>query len=334
MISFSTHTRTSHTSTPHTTPPPPKKNLSQVWISPNHCKAIWRVLRTELPILRWLARIEIGFAVTRKDKQAVSKWKQFRDTLACVWPFIFYYAASIAAITFVIVYLALGRLDLRQGLGNAAAALWTVLTLLLIWPPISTLLPRVYTQTGWKVVWKLPNVAENTVGVAGTVGAALSRVPTVVMAAAASGTPPRMVPQQAFSAPPPSTDVESMPSTGMLMGWCVVGVLVAFCLCCVCVCVYGVCVIIHVYMHVLLNIPFLPLHMCHHMLSPFPQAIISQHQQSLSPQGPSNRGALASPPHSLLCAPAPHNSANRPPLDRGPLVWVWGPPRLDQWWFR
>lgn len=156
-----------------------------MWISPNHCKAVWQVLRTELPILRWMARFEIGFAVTRKDKQAVSKWRQFRDTLSCVWPFLLFFAAGIAGITFVIVYICLGRLDLRQGLGNAAAALWTVLTMLLIWPPIATLLPRVYTSSGWKVVWRLPNPAENTVGVAGTVGPALSRVPTIAMAASA-----------------------------------------------------------------------------------------------------------------------------------------------------
>lgn len=173
-------------SAPPPSPPPSTTSCPcQVWISPNHCKAVWRVLRTELPILRWMSRFEIGFAVTRKDKQAVSKWRQFRDTLSCVWPFLLFFAAGIGGITFVIVYLALGELDLRQGLGNAAAGLWTVLTMLLIWPPIATLLPRVYTSNGWRVVWRLPNEVENTVGVAGTVAPTLSRMPTVAMAASA-----------------------------------------------------------------------------------------------------------------------------------------------------
>lgn len=76
-----------------------------IWLAPNNLLAWWKVAKTELWFLRWFGRIEIGFAVTKKGSGsgAASRWRRFRDTAWCVWPFVVYYAGVLAAFVFVMV---------------------------------------------------------------------------------------------------------------------------------------------------------------------------------------------------------------------------------------
>ncbi|KAL4423960.1 hypothetical protein ABPG75_001261 [Micractinium tetrahymenae] len=86
-----------------------------VWMAPNHVKAIWKVLVAENPIVKRLFNFEIGFLVTKKDKE--------QDSHA--WQ--------------IMIFL--------------SAISWGMLIVLCIWPAIFTMLPRVETEAGWKICW-------------------------------------------------------------------------------------------------------------------------------------------------------------------------------------
>ncbi|WIA40977.1 hypothetical protein OEZ86_004623 [Tetradesmus obliquus] len=133
-----------------------------VWLAPNHCKAIWKVLLAELPLLQWLTKKEIAFKVTQKAPSmpagtqsspssskpaaSVSAWRH--NAL-----YLTYYAATAAALAWVLVHAVLGVYTLWQGALLAAAFGWALLLCLCVWPPVSTLLPREETEEGWRIQW-------------------------------------------------------------------------------------------------------------------------------------------------------------------------------------
>ncbi|WIA20656.1 hypothetical protein OEZ85_005032 [Tetradesmus obliquus] len=133
-----------------------------VWLAPNHCKAIWKVLLAELPLLQWLTKKEIAFKVTQKAPSmpagtqsspssskpaaSVSAWRH--NAL-----YLTYYAATAAALAWVLVHAVLGVYTLWQGALLATAFGWALLLCLCVWPPVSTLLPREETEEGWRIQW-------------------------------------------------------------------------------------------------------------------------------------------------------------------------------------
>ena len=55
-------------------------------------------------LLKVLVLVQIGFTVTKKDKEeASSRWMEFKKTLRIVWPHAIYYIIFITAIIFFIV---------------------------------------------------------------------------------------------------------------------------------------------------------------------------------------------------------------------------------------
>lgn len=155
---------------PPTPPPSP-----QVWLSINHLKAVWIVARTELPIIKHLAKLELGFVVTDKSGKKPGRFKQWWDTFYCVKWWVLYYAIALGALGFFIWECVVGRKTVMTGLAAGAAILWTLITMMLVWPPISTLLPRIFTDNGWKVVWRVPGAQGTTVGNAGACAVADAR---------------------------------------------------------------------------------------------------------------------------------------------------------------
>ena len=89
--------------------------------------------------------------VTKKDTESNSS--SLSETLACTWPFLAYYAATLGATVFVIVRSATGLYSLWEIIMLVTALLWSYLICLCIWPPLSTLMPRVETEQGWKIAW-------------------------------------------------------------------------------------------------------------------------------------------------------------------------------------
>ncbi|KAL4547939.1 hypothetical protein Ndes2526B_g07156 [Nannochloris sp. 'desiccata'] len=120
-----------------------------VWMAPNNIKAICKVLVAELPLLRRLT--EITFTVTSKDKKSNSS--NFTSALAATWPFLLFYAAYFAGAVYFIVNAALGRYSAWQIVIYISALAWGFLIVLCVWPPVSTLVPRVETENGWKIQW-------------------------------------------------------------------------------------------------------------------------------------------------------------------------------------
>ena len=48
------------------------------------------------------------------ERGKADAWRHFKDTLKCVWIFLFYYAAVVAAVTFVIVFASMGKFTVAQ----------------------------------------------------------------------------------------------------------------------------------------------------------------------------------------------------------------------------
>jgi cellulose synthase/poly-beta-1,6-N-acetylglucosamine synthase-like glycosyltransferase len=123
-----------------------------VWIAPNHIKAILKVVIAKTPILRQL-QFEIGFAVTKKDKET-SEGLTVLEIVSVTWPYFLYYIAYIAGVIYFIVTASLGWWSAWEIVIYISALAWGLLISLYIFPPISTLLPRVETDDGWEIVWQ------------------------------------------------------------------------------------------------------------------------------------------------------------------------------------
>lgn len=108
--------------------------------------------------------------VTDKSGKKPSRFKQWWDTFYRVKWWVLYYAVALGALGFFIWECVVGRKTVLTGLAAGAAILWTLITMMLVWPPISTLLPRIFTDSGWKVVWRVPGTQGTTVGNAGRGG--------------------------------------------------------------------------------------------------------------------------------------------------------------------
>jgi hypothetical protein len=74
--------------------------------------------------------------------------------LPWVWPYLLYYVTYAAAMCYYIITAALGRNSTLQNLLYLSSAGWATLMVLCLWPPLETLLPRVETEEGWKIVWR------------------------------------------------------------------------------------------------------------------------------------------------------------------------------------
>ncbi|KAL4421860.1 hypothetical protein ABPG77_001342 [Micractinium sp. CCAP 211/92] len=124
-----------------------------VWMAPNHIKAIWKVLVAENPIVKKLFNFEIGFSVTKKDKEQDSQWASFKKALSVTWPHLLYLIAFISGCIYFIVTAAEGQYSSWQIMIFLSSIAWGMLIVLCIWPAIYTMLPRVETEAGWKIVW-------------------------------------------------------------------------------------------------------------------------------------------------------------------------------------
>lgn len=121
-----------------------------VWMAPNHIKSIIKTFIGEVNLFRFL-KFEISFVVTKKDSDSTKS--SLSETLACTWPFIAYYAATLGSTVFVIVRSATGLYSLWEIIMLVTSLLWSFFICLCLWPPLSTLMPRVETEQGWKIAW-------------------------------------------------------------------------------------------------------------------------------------------------------------------------------------
>ncbi|KAL4423966.1 hypothetical protein ABPG75_001267 [Micractinium tetrahymenae] len=124
-----------------------------VWMAPNHVKAIWKVLVAENPIVKRLFNFEIGFLVTKKDKEQDSQWASLKKALGVTWPHLVYLAGFASGVLYFIVTTAKGWYSTWQIMIFLSAISWGMLIVLCIWPAIFTMLPRVETEAGWKICW-------------------------------------------------------------------------------------------------------------------------------------------------------------------------------------
>lgn len=128
-----------------------------MWLSINHLFAT----------LKEIVGFDLGFVVTDKSGKKPSWWKQWLNTFQYVFWWVLYYLIAGGALAFFIVQCVRGDKTVATGLASGAAILWTLITVMLVWPPVSTLLPRIFTDNGWKVVWRVPGRQGATVGHAG-----------------------------------------------------------------------------------------------------------------------------------------------------------------------
>ena len=132
-----------------------------VWMAPNHIKSIIKTFIGEVKLFRFL-KFEISFVVTKKDSDSTKS--SLSETLACTWPFIAYYAATLGSTIFVIARSVTGLYSLWEIIMLVTSLLWSFFICLCLWPPLSTLMPRVETEQGWKIAWDA-NIDRNKFGV-------------------------------------------------------------------------------------------------------------------------------------------------------------------------
>lgn len=120
-----------------------------VWMAPNHCKAILKVIFSELSNF-WCVNFEINFVVTNKDS---SSGVTLLSSLSVLWPFLVYILSYIVSFIYFIVTSSLGWYSASEIVIFLSALAWGTLVCICIWPPVSTILPRVETEEGWKITW-------------------------------------------------------------------------------------------------------------------------------------------------------------------------------------
>lgn len=101
--------------------------------------------------------MQITFRVTQKtgasletDAEAAAAQLSL-GSWRCTAVYLVYYAAVAASLVSIVVHAALGYMTVWRGVLNAAAFGWATMVCLMMWPPISTVLPREETEQGWKV---------------------------------------------------------------------------------------------------------------------------------------------------------------------------------------
>ncbi|KAK9789026.1 hypothetical protein WJX73_003117 [Symbiochloris irregularis] len=87
-----------------------------VWMAPNNLLAIWRVLKSEVSLFKWLSGAQLGFVVTSKEKAETTRWTELKKGLVWTWPFLLYYLASLAALLYFIVRVSLGHYTLWRAM--------------------------------------------------------------------------------------------------------------------------------------------------------------------------------------------------------------------------
>lgn len=103
--------------------------------------------------------MQITFQVTQKtatkpgtDAAAQGGAAQLRlASLQCTAWYLVYFAAVAAGLVCIVALAALRKMTLWGNMMNAAAFGWAAMVCLMIWPPVSTLLPREETEQGWRV---------------------------------------------------------------------------------------------------------------------------------------------------------------------------------------
>jgi hypothetical protein len=101
--------------------------------------------------------LQIQFRVTQKTcvsleidaevaaaQLSIASWR-------CTAVYLVYYATVAASLVSIVVHAALGYMTVWRGVLNAAAFGWATMVCLMMWPPVSTLLPREETEQGWRV---------------------------------------------------------------------------------------------------------------------------------------------------------------------------------------
>jgi hypothetical protein len=102
-----------------------------------------------------LPRLQIGFVVTAKSSGSGSGyWHEVLRSLPWLWPYIIYYLAYAAGMVWWITRALLGYYSTLSILLYISAAGWGALMCMCLWPPLETLLPRVETEEGWRIVWR------------------------------------------------------------------------------------------------------------------------------------------------------------------------------------
>ncbi|KAL4522921.1 hypothetical protein Ndes2526B_g07741 [Nannochloris sp. 'desiccata'] len=145
-----------------------------IWMAPNHVISIWKVIKSET----WLRMItgskEIAFTVTSKDATSATTTNNsgeeegddavpppkrdlsaLRKTLGVTWYFLIYYIVFVTAVLFTIIYDAISNVTNWIIVVDVSGLVWASLNCWLVWPPVSTLLPRVETAQGWRIQWEV-----------------------------------------------------------------------------------------------------------------------------------------------------------------------------------
>lgn len=122
---------------------------------------------------RCLAVPQIGFKVTAKaagGEEQPGYWASVRKALPWVWFYLAFYVAFAAALAYWATFAFMGTYKVLSNLLYLSSAGWGVLMCMCYWPPLATLLPRVETEEGWKIVWSSPDSDSSLTGQQGQEG--------------------------------------------------------------------------------------------------------------------------------------------------------------------
>ncbi|KAL4546936.1 hypothetical protein Ndes2526B_g07738 [Nannochloris sp. 'desiccata'] len=161
-----------------------------IWMAPNHIKAIWAVIKSETFLRKIFRSKPIAFKVTGKEgssrlgsappvpKDIHALW----DTFCVTWYFVLYDLLLLAAIVYIIYGGVTHLIAPWILVVDFTSLFWVSLNCWCIWPPVSTLLPRVETAQGWRIQWKalVPGaVLETDLSGFGTTAMKISRAQTL-----------------------------------------------------------------------------------------------------------------------------------------------------------
>eukprot|EP00898_Chlorokybus_atmophyticus_P002209 jgi/Chlat1/298/Chrsp1S08782 len=129
-------------------------------VIPNNLLACWKVFSTEWKVLSFLKLGKVGFAVTSKGPKNASWHTELATALKDTWHFVMYYIFAVAGMAYVVSLIARDKLAMTQIGSQAVAALWCVLIMAYVWPPLSTLNIWRKAQTGGQVLWHTPRAQD------------------------------------------------------------------------------------------------------------------------------------------------------------------------------
>jgi len=99
----------------------------------NHCKAIWRVLRSDTWVGKLLGGPQLGFVVTKKGEGPESPshwgvaWALIRRHL---WPWLLFAAAAVAGLGYFIYLCVAEPWSTAEIMVSCTAILWMLFTLM------------------------------------------------------------------------------------------------------------------------------------------------------------------------------------------------------------